>query len=356
MRRVFVLVPSLRRTGPVIGAAAVANALSSVRDVTLVALKGGTGVAPLVDRRVRVVSLSAHRGWAARLKAYRALLTESGGRSQTASLSSCFSADMVNVMCGSLAFTCASVRGNLPMNYRFDYGAVGMPLAALHLTCLRACDAVVVMTHAMAAQVRRYTNTAPEVIGNFVDESHLDRYRAERPSDGPFRFVFLGSLTARKQPLVLVDAISELTRLGVSAHLDFVGDGPLRSTVEERVRELRLDHVVSVHGNRDEPYDILARADAMVLPSLSEGLSRASLEALYLGVPCVLRAVDGNGELIRDGVNGTLFRENASLAAAMATIAAWSRARTGSRDSLLPEAYRQQSAVRKYLALLDSAQ
>jgi glycosyltransferase involved in cell wall biosynthesis len=111
-----------------------------------------------------------------------------------------------------------------------------------------------------------------------------------------------------------------------------------------------------VHGNCDEPYEILARADAMVLPSLSEGLSRASLEALYLGVPCVLRAVDGNGELIREGVNGSLFQETASLAGAMMATAAWSRARTGKRHSLLPENYRQQSAVGKYLTLLDRAQ
>ena len=208
MRRVFVLVPSLQRTGPVIGAASLANALSSICDVTLVTLKGGTGAAPHIDRRVRVVSLSAHRGWAARVKAYRALLQEGGGRSQTASLSSCFSADMVNAMCGSLAFTCASVRGNLPMNYRFDYGAAGMPLAAVHLTCLRACDAVVVMTNAMAEQVRPYIGTDPEVIGNFVDESHLEPYRAQRSGDGPLRFVFLGSLTERKQPLMLLDAIS----------------------------------------------------------------------------------------------------------------------------------------------------
>ena len=356
MRRVFVLVPSLTRTGPVIGAASLANSLSSICDVTLVAVRGHAGVAPHVDQRVRVVSLSAHRGWGARVKAYRALLKESGGRAVTASLSSCFSADMLNVMCRSLAFTCASVRGNLPMNYRFDYGVAGGPLAAFHLTSLRACDAVVVMTDAMAAQVRRYIGADPDVIGNFVDESRLDPHRAERSSDGPFRFVFLGSLTTRKQPLILVDAIAELTQSGVSVHLDFLGEGPLRSAIEERVRQFKLEDVISVHGKSDEPYDILARADAMVLPSLSEGLSRASLEALYLGVPCVLRAVDGNGELIRDGINGALFQENASLARAMATTAAWSRARTGPRESLLPETYRQQSAVRKYVALLDSPQ
>jgi glycosyltransferase involved in cell wall biosynthesis len=354
MRRVFVLVPSLTHTGPVIGAVALANALSQVRDVTLVALKGGTGVAPLVDRRVRVVSLSAHGGWARRLNAYRALLRESGGRSQTASLSSCFSADMVNVQCGSLAFTCAGVRGNLPMNYRFDYGVAGAPLAAFHLTCLRACDAVVVMTRAMARQVRRYLGASPEVIGNFVDESRLDSFRIDAPPEGPFRIVFLASLTARKQPVALVNAVATLRRRGIGVHLDLVGDGPQRADVEERVRALGLGSDATLHGHRDEPYDILAHADVMALPSLSEGLSRASLEALYLGVPCVLRDIDGNAELIRDGVNGTLFHGDASLAEALARTAAWSRARKDGRGSLLPEPFRQRSAVQKYLALLDA--
>jgi glycosyltransferase involved in cell wall biosynthesis len=335
------------------GAVAIANGLSHFCDVTLVALKKGTGKVPRVDPHVRVVSLSTHGGWAARLKAYRALLRASGGRSHTASVSLCFSADMVNALCGSLAFTCAGVRGNLPMNYRFHYGIAGASLAVLHLTCLRAFDAVVVMTHAMAAQVQRYTSTAPQVIGNFVDEPHLDAYRAEPIAEGPIRFVFIGSLTPRKQPLAVIEALSALQRSGVSAHLDLVGDGPLRSAIAERVRELRLDQVVSLHGHCDEPYEMLARADVMVLPSLSEGLSRASLEALYLGVPCVLRAVDGNAELIQDGINGTLFRENTSLADAMARTAAWSRARKGRRESLLPEAYRQRSAVSRYLALLD---
>ena len=353
MRRVFVLVPSLRRTGPLMGAVALANGLSRFRDVTLVALKEGSGTAPLVEPNVRVVSLSGYGGWVARVKAYRALLRASGGRPQTASVSSCFSADMVNALCGSLAFTCAGVRANLPMNYRFDYGVAGTSLAVLHLTCLRACDAVVVMTRAMGAQVRRYTGAAPQVIGNFVDESHLDKYRAELPAEGPLRFVFMGSLTPRKQPLAVVEAISALTVSGASVHLDVVGDGPLRPKIAQRVRELKLDHAVSLHGHRDEPYEILARADVMVLPSLSEGLSRASLEALYLGVPCVLRAVDGNAELIQEGFNGTLFRDNTSLADAMASTAAWSRARKGRRESLLPEAYRQHSAVSRYLALLD---
>ena len=51
----------------------------------------------------------------------------------------------------------------------------------------------------------------------------------------------------------------------------------------------------------------------MVLPSFSEGVSRSALEALFLGVPCVLRDVDGASELIHDGINGYLFNENSEL-------------------------------------------
>jgi glycosyltransferase involved in cell wall biosynthesis len=91
----------------------------------------------------------------------------------------------------------------------------------------------------------------------------------------------------------------------------------------------------------------------MAIPSRSEGLSRAALEALHLGVPCVLRDTDGNGELVRPGVNGILFHDDADLADAVAAGAKLGRMH-GQRESLLPEPYRQHYAARQYLQLVDS--
>jgi glycosyltransferase involved in cell wall biosynthesis len=248
------------------------------------------------------------------------------------------------------------VRGNLPVNYRMDYGRIGGPVAAAHLKALRRLDYVVAMTHAMAAQVRRYTGRMPDIIANFIDEAPVEQYRRSDIAPGAgYRFVFLASLTERKQPVSVVDAFAALCGAGFNACLDIVGDGPLRDRVSQQIARLGLQASVVLHGHLDNPYSLVAQADVMVLPSLSEGMPRAALEALHLGIPCVLRAVDGNAELIEEGVNGALFTSDTDLAPVMARTVQWARARRGPTRSLLPEHCRQRPAALRYLALVDGA-
>lgn len=356
MRHFFVLAPSSHPTGPVKGAYALANALAETRPVTLVTLKPGPGVDSPLDARVARVDLSqsgAH--WRKRRDAYRALLRQAGGRYGAASISLCLSADWVNRGCREEAVICSSVRGNLPRNYRHDYGVLGLPLAVMHLRMLAGFDHVAAMTHAMARQVALHTRRMPAVIGNCVDEAALDRYRlATAPDEATRRFVFVGSLGPRKQPLLLLRAVHALLREGERVALDIVGDGPMRAQVEAEARRLGLQAVVTLHGHLRDPLPLVARAHAFVLPSLSEGVSRAALEALHLGAPCVLRNVDGNAEIISPGVNGALFEDDAALADAMRRAAAISTSQRGARASLLPPDCRQAEAARRYQALLEA--
>ena len=54
------------------------------------------------------------------------------------------------------------------------------------------------------------------------------------------------------------------------------------------------------------------------MPSFSEGCPRAALEALNLGIPCILRNVDGNNELVNDkNKNGKVFNKNENLSQIM---------------------------------------
>jgi glycosyltransferase involved in cell wall biosynthesis len=356
MRHFFVLAPSLHPTGPVKGAYALANALAGTRPVTLVTLKPGPGVDSPLDARVERVDLSQAGGnWWQRRDAYRALLWRAGGRRGAASISLCLSADWVNRDCRADAVICSSVRGNLPRNYRHDYGVLGLPLAVMHLRMLAGFDHVAAMTGAMARQVARHTRRMPAVIGNCVDEAALESYRvAAAPAEHARRFVFVGSLGPRKQPLLLLGAVHALLREGERVALDIVGDGPLRAKVQAETRRLGLDSAVTLHGHLRDPLPLVARAHAFVLPSLSEGVSRAALESLHLGVPCVLRNVDGNAEIIRPGVNGALFEDDAALADAMRRAAAISATQGSARASLLPPACRQAEAARRYQSLLEA--
>lgn len=353
MRKFFILVPSLSPAGPVKGAVALANAISAVREVTLVSLKGGSGVGDPIQRAVRVLSLAHVHGWRQRVSTYSTLLREAGGRSVVASISMCLSADITNLFCRADAVTCSSVRGNLLRNYYLDYGLPGAPLAVAHLCALRGVDHVVAMNAAMASQVSFYTRRTSTIIGNFIDEATLEQYREVNEPSGPLRLVFVASLTARKCPELLIDAIRELVHRGIAIHLDMLGNGPQRAQIEARIAQYGLTDVVAIQGQIPTPYTFIARADALVLPSLSEGVSRAALEALYLGVPCVLRDVDGNAGLLQKPGSGMLFRHDADLAETILQVASEARLRSGARTSLLPLMCSQAAAVQQYLALLE---
>lgn len=354
MRTIFILAPSPSPSGPIKGAYALANALAPLRRVVLVFLKHGPGVDAPLDERVEVVSLAqTPGGWHARLGAYRDLLRKEGGRNKAGSISMCFSADWINRFCRNQAVICASVRGNLLENYRLDYGWPGTFLALGHLLALRTFDHVVAMTSSMAEQIRSVSAVRSQVIGNFVDEAALERYRQNDPiMSGALRFVFVGSLSRRKQPELIIAAMEKLREQ--DAQLDVLGAGPLREELEGLLVSKGLQGRVRLHGQVADPFSVVASADVFVLPSRSEGASRAALEALYLGVPCVLRDVDGNFELLAVPEAGTLFSQDEDLAEAMLRAAMFARARPV-KTSLLPLAFRQESAACQYLALLEQS-
>ena len=67
------------------------------------------------------------------------------------------------------------------------------------------------------------------------------------------------------------------------------------------------------HGQLNNPFEIVLRENYFVLPSLSEGTSRVAMEALYLGLPCVMRNMVNNFELIQTAQQGYLFDEDEEL-------------------------------------------
>lgn len=355
-RDIFILLPSPHPTGPVKGAFALANALAPIRRVVLVYLKDGPGVDAVLDTRVEEISLANSPGsWWGRLRIYKRLLQESGVRENVVSLSMCLSADFFNRFCSGVAVIFSSVRGNLPQNYRHDYGMIGPCFAFAHLLALRSFDHVFAMTEAMATQIHSIAGVRSKIVGNFVDEQALECFRRASPYvKGGFRFVYVGSLTHRKQPALIVEAIKLLISQSYDVKLDLIGDGPLRESLSAMVLKNGLQEYVQLHGHLGNPYPLIAGADAFVLPSRSEGVSRAALEALHLGVPCVLRNVDGNAELLSNLMAGKLFSSDIDLSRAM--IEAANRGRTRSiKSSLLPSSFRQSTAAMQYLQIFEGS-
>jgi L-malate glycosyltransferase len=99
-----------------------------------------------------------------------------------------------------------------------------------------------------------------------------------------------------------------------------VGDGPLRTSLEQLAQGLGLGGRVVFMGERRDIPAVLAAMDVSVLPALSnESLPNVILESMAAGVPVVATRVGGSPELIDDGKTGLLVPpdDEASLVAAL---------------------------------------
>lgn len=139
------------------------------------------------------------------------------------------------------------------------------------------------------------------------------------PQSGPL-LVYVGWLVPVKGPEVAIKALA----LTPGTHLVMVGDGPLRPSLMALARELGVGGRVTWAGG--QPHARVARylaaADALVLPSFSEGEPNAVLEALSCGRPVVASAVGGVPGLVAEGLLGALAPpgDAPALAAAMARV------------------------------------
>jgi colanic acid/amylovoran biosynthesis glycosyltransferase len=122
------------------------------------------------------------------------------------------------------------------------------------------------------------------------------------------QFVSVGRLSSEKGHLVLVDALGRLAAEGRACRLVLVGDGPLRSDIEQRSRELGIQHLVTVTGwqSGQEIREWLMKSRALILPSFAEGLPVVIMESLALGRPVIATWVAGVPELVRHGRTGWL--------------------------------------------------
>lgn len=356
MTSLFVVVPSMQPTGPVKGAVALCNGMANHIPVTLVPLKPSRLQVSGIDDRVQVSNLANCSGWHNKYRQYSRLLSAAGNRDRIVSLSMCLPADAFNAAFRHRAGIISSVRGNLFSNYRHDFGRAGPVLAQAHYALLRAFDHVLAMSDAMHQQLRSLGLRNVRTIRNFVDENYLRRFRSNHPHQTTrTRLLFVGSLSSRKRPDLLIGALRGLRDKNIDCELLFVGDGPLRPSLEQQAISAGLQDRVQFRGNIDDPFDVIQSAHLAVMPSESEGISRAMLESLYFGLPCVARRVDANEELINSS-NGICFNKDEELGDAIETainrfVAIPTPQRTD-EDILIPLNFRQDANIQTMLELL----
>lgn len=129
----------------------------------------------------------------------------------------------------------------------------------------------------------------------------------------------VGRLTEQKGHRYLIDAAASVVSTYPNAHLLFIGDGKLRSELQQQAQQAGLLQNIHFLGIRGDVPNLLAAVDLFVLPSLWEGLSVALLEAMAAGKPIVATAVSGTIEAMIHGETGLIVppRDSRALADAI---------------------------------------
>jgi glycosyltransferase involved in cell wall biosynthesis len=153
---------------------------------------------------------------------------------------------------------------------------------------LRLPHVVTGVTPALADRMGGFTRReATRVVPCVVEPPAAPAPWPDRP---PLRLVGVGLLNHRKDPLLALEAIHRLRQSGMEVHYTWVGDGPLRAAVEERVAELGLRGHVTLVGAVDpsEVWVHLSTAHLFFVPSHQENFFTAVAEAIAAGRPAVV--------------------------------------------------------------------
>ncbi len=141
---------------------------------------------------------------------------------------------------------------------------------------------------------------------------------------GDFVVLSTGRLARQKGLEYLIEAVSLLTgRMKAGLKVLLAGEGPLRAVLYEQSRRLGVEAQVVFLGFRSDIAELLAVSDAVVLPSLWEGLSISVLEAMAAERPIVTTTIGSNQEALRHGETGLLVPPKRSdlLAQSICTLA-----------------------------------
>lgn len=170
-------------------------------------------------------------------------------------------------------------------------------------------------------------------IGNGASDADVSASPREALGLAQARFVFgaVARLAPEKNLALLLEAFAPLAAADSSVALLIVGDGPDRAALEAQVAGLGLQARVSFAGERRDMERIYPLIDCLVLPSLTEGMPLAVLEAMAYAIPIVASSVGEIPRLLQHCSYGRLVRPGdlASLRSALQE----ARGRGAARDA-----------------------
>lgn len=174
---------------------------------------------------------------------------------------------------------------------------------------INSSNCIIFVSHYIQSRYTRHIdNTKYVVIYDGIDTS----FYKVRPilTNDLVNIAIIGHLNRNKNQIELIETLHNLISKRVTNfHLYIIGDGELRSELEEYVKNHNMDSYVSFYGRRSDLHAILDTIDVVVSCSKSEAFGRTLIEAMLHGCLVISSVSENNAsnEIIESGVNGLLY-------------------------------------------------
>ena len=147
----------------------------------------------------------------------------------------------------------------------------------------------------------------------WIDFKDFQNIEPKPLSKDKFNILFIGSVTDRKKPHMIIEAIQRIN--DKSYHLSIVGPAPNEKYFKELkdlIDKLGLQNQVSLIGpvDRESVKDYYSTSNLMILPSISEGLARVIFESQVAMCPVLVTDAPGMSDIVIDGQTGYVFESN----------------------------------------------
>ena len=147
----------------------------------------------------------------------------------------------------------------------------------------------------------------------WIDFKDFQNIEPKPLSKDKFNILFIGSVTDRKKPHMIIEAIQRIN--DKSYNLSIVGPAPNEKYFKELkdlIDKLGLQNQVSLIGpvDRESVKDYYSTSNLMILPSISEGLARVIFESQVAMCPVLVTDAPGMSDIVIDGQTGYVFESN----------------------------------------------
>ena len=213
------------------------------------------------------------------------------------------------ILLGTLASMFAGVRA------RIVFRRVNFPLRKGFLTRLKysfGIDCIVAISGSIKLQLLA-CGIPPSRIRTVYEGMDLSLYPRRTPTrarslDERMIVGTVAHLSPEKGLKHLIEAASMIPNVQMRLRFVIVGEGECLKELEDLVQSKGLSDCFQFTGFRHNTHDLMKSFDIFALPSLSEGLSSAILEAMATSLPIIATDVGGIPELVKNGDNGLLIR------------------------------------------------